>query len=135
MMKNKIIKQEQIQYENKSLLNAFAIERVKPTEEVVNDYDVFPDKSLLDKLRSKIIENIIDKEIPVGISLEDFINSQIDQSIEGYDLSNLERSHIFNMIEDEINGNGPLSELLKEEVDSTNKLIKIMEDLNYEIQL
>lgn len=28
-----------------------------------------------------------------------------------------------------------LSELLKEEVDSTNKLIKIMEDLNYEIQL
>lgn len=25
--------------------------------------------------------------------------------------------------------------LLKEEVDSTNKLIKIMEDLNYEIQL
>lgn len=114
MMKNKMIKQEQIQDENKSLLNAFAIERVKPTEEVVNDYDVFPDKSLLDKLRSKIIENIIDKEIPVGISLEDFINTQIDQSIEGYDLSNLERSHIFNMIEDEINGNGPLSELLKD---------------------
>lgn len=100
--------------DEKSLLNAFDIERKKPNEENINDYDVFPDKILLDKLRSKIIENIIDKEVPVGLSLESFINNQIDKSIEGYDLTNLERSHIFNMIEDEINGNGPLTELLKD---------------------
>ena len=99
---------------NKSLLNEFEIERTKTNDEVINDYDVFPDKVLLDKLRTKIIENIIDKEIPVGSSLESFINNEIDKSIEGYDLTNLERSHIFNMIEDEINGNGPLSELLKD---------------------
>ena len=100
--------------DEKSLLNAFDIERKKPNEENINDYDVFPDKVLLDKLRSKIIENIIDKEVPIGLSLESFINNQIDKSIEGYDLTNLERSHIFNMIEDEINGNGPLTELLKD---------------------
>ena len=46
--------------DEKSLLNAFDIERKKPNEENINDYDVFPDKVLLDKLRSKIIENIID---------------------------------------------------------------------------
>ena len=88
--------------DDKTLLNAFEIERKKTKDENIKDYDVFPDKVLLDKLRSSIIENIIDKEVPVGLSLESFINDQIDASIEGYDLTNLERSHIFNMIEDEI---------------------------------
>ena len=32
--------------------------------------------------------------------------------MEGYDLSNLERNHIFNLIENEINGYGPITELL-----------------------
>lgn len=99
---------------DKSLMDAFEIEKKETKEEAVNDYDVFPDKVLLDKLRTKIIENIVDKEIPIGITLEKFINEEIDKSIEGYDLNNLERSHIFNMIEDEINGNGPLTELLKD---------------------
>ena len=53
----------------------------------------------------KIEETIIAQEI-------NSINEEIDNSIEGYDLSNMERSHIFNMIEDEINGKGPLGELL-----------------------
>lgn len=99
---------------SKSLISAFDIERTKVNEDVLNDYDVFPDKDLLENLRTKIIENIIDKEVPEGQTLKDFINDEIDRSIEGYDLTNLERSHIFNMIEDEINGSGPLSELLKD---------------------
>jgi len=97
---------------SKSLINAFEIERKNNEEEILNDYDIFPDKNLLENIRSKIIENIIDKEIPDGKNLKDFINEEIDNSIEGYDLSNMERSHIFNMIEDEINGKGPLGELL-----------------------
>ena len=99
---------------SKSLISAFEIEKTKVNEDVLNDYDVFPDKDLLENLRTKIIENIIDKEVPEGQTLKDFINDEIDRSIEGYDLTNLERSHIFNMIEDEINGSGPLSELLKD---------------------
>lgn len=99
---------------SKSLISAFDIEKTKVNEDILNDYDVFKDKELLESLRTKIIENIIDKEVPVGQKLKDFINDEIDKSIEGYDLTNLERSHIFNMIEDEINGNGPLSELLKD---------------------
>lgn len=99
---------------SKSLITAFDIEKTKINEDILNDYDVFKDKELLESLRTKIIENVIDKEVPVGKNLKDFINDEIDKSIEGYDLTNLERSHIFNMIEDEINGNGPLSELLKD---------------------
>lgn len=99
---------------SKSLIDAFEIERKKTIEDVVNDYDIFPDKVLLDDLRTKIIENIIDKDISKINNLKEYINIEIDKSIEGYDLTNLERSHIFNMIEDEISGNGPLSELLKD---------------------
>lgn len=97
---------------SKSLLSAFEIERQNSDETILNDYDIFPDKDMLESIRSKIIENIIDKEIPTGRNIKDFINEEIDNSIEGYDLSNMERSHIFNMIEDEINGKGPLGELL-----------------------
>ncbi len=99
---------------SKSLKEAFEIEKKETKEVIVNDYDMFPDKALLDKLRTKIIENIIDKEVPKNKTLNSFINDEIDSSIEGYDLSNLQRSHIYNMIEDEINGNGPLSELLRD---------------------
>ena len=40
---------------------------------------------------------------------------KIDKCLEGYDLTNVERNHIYNLIEDEISGNGPLSELLKDD--------------------
>ncbi len=99
---------------SKSLLDAFEIEKEEKVNDIPNDYEIFPDKTLLDNIRTKIIENIIDKDIPTGNSLKDFINKEINDSIEGYDLNNLERSHIFNMIEDEINGNGPITELLRD---------------------
>ena len=99
---------------SRSLFEAFEVEKKKIDEEVKNDFDIFPDKSLLDTLRSNIIENIIDKDVPKDMSVRDFINREIDNGIEGYDLTNLERSHIFNMIEDEINGKGPIGELLKD---------------------
>ena len=46
--------------------------------------------------------------------LQQFINDEIDKSIEGYDLTNLERSHLYNLIDNEINGYGPLTELLED---------------------
>lgn len=85
-----------------------------PDKSPLTDYDVFPDKELLDELRKKIIEHLIDTEMPEGKTLTDFLNEEIDYCLEGYDLSNLERSHIFNLIDDEINGYGPISELLKD---------------------
>lgn len=97
-----------------SLLEAFNIEREETITPNVNDYDIFPDKKLLDDLRTKIVENLIDKEIPENKLLNEFINDEIDSTIEGYDLSNLERAHLFNLIDNEINGYGPLTELLKD---------------------
>ena len=97
-----------------SLVEAFNIERKEPKFNEVTDYDIFPDKKLLDELRTRIVENLIDKEVPQDKLLNQFINDEIDKTIEGYDLTNLERSHLYNLIDNEINGYGPLTELLED---------------------
>lgn len=97
-----------------SLIDAFNIERKAPKVNSVSDYEIFQDKKLLDSLRTTIVENLIDKEIPEDKILNEFINEEIESAIEGYDLSNLERSHLYNLIENEINGYGPLTELLED---------------------
>jgi len=97
-----------------SLIEAFNIERKDTLYNQVTDYEIFQDKKLLDDLRTRIVENLIDKEIPEDKLLNQFINDEIDKTIEGYDLSNLERSHLYNLIDNEINGYGPLTELLED---------------------
>ena len=81
----------------------------------VNDYDVFKDKRLLDKFRDSIIQELIDNQIPDDKLLSQYINEEIDIITEGYDLSNLERNHLYNLIENEINGYGPITELLDDD--------------------
>ncbi len=97
-----------------SLIDAFNIERKTPKISAISDYEIFSDKKLLDELRTTIVENLIDKEIPEDKVLNEFINEEIESAIEGYDLTNLERSHLYNLIENEINGFGPLTELLED---------------------
>ena len=92
----------------KSLLNEFNIETNNVTP-IINDYDVFNDKEMLDNIRKKIIQNIIDE----GLEKSN-IDNEIDKVLNGHDLTNLERSHIYNMIDNEINGYGPLNELLND---------------------
>ncbi|MBE6153154.1 MAG: CpaF family protein [Firmicutes bacterium] len=98
----------------KTLTEAFDIKPVHNRTSELTDYEIFPDKTLLDSLRNQIIQNIIDDKIPKDKQLKDYINDEIDSTLEGYDLSNLARSHIFNLIENEINGYGPITELLED---------------------
>lgn len=79
---------------------------------VENDYDVFEDKDLLDKFRNMIIQELIDNNIPDDKLLTQYINDEIDRITEGYDLTSVQRNHIFNLIENEIHGYGPITELL-----------------------
>ena len=48
----------------KSLSEAFDISPIKNQTKVLSDYDVFPNKVLLDNLRNQIIQNILDNKIP-----------------------------------------------------------------------
>lgn len=98
----------------KTLSEAFLINEApsfyKTTD--TDDYGIFKDKILLDNLRNRIIQNILDNGVPDSEYLTEYINNEIDSTLEGYDLSNLERNHIFNLIDNEINGYGPITELL-----------------------
>ena len=98
----------------KTLMEEFDVKVKSEEVTVISDYKIFDDKVLLDKLRSEIIENIIDKKMPDEDTLDTFVNDQIDKTLEGYDLTNLERSHIYNMIKDEISGMGPITELISD---------------------
>ena len=84
---------------NKSLLNEFNIQKKETSAPVVSDYAVFPDKAKLDSLRTKIVQNLINNQIPSNVSLEQYINDEIDSTLEDYDLGAVERAHIFNLIQ------------------------------------
>ena len=96
---------------NASLLNEFNVHKKEIVVEDVKDYEVFPDKAKLEVLRSKIVQNLINNQIPNNVSLEQYINDEIDATLEDYDLDSRERNHIFNLIQNEINGCGRLTEL------------------------
>ena len=99
----------------KSLMEAFEVEpKVFSSNEDVNDYDVFRNKNLLEELRVKIVQNLIEENIPDDELLEDYINDEIDNTLVGYDLNSLEREHIFNLIQNEIMGYGPITPLLND---------------------
>lgn len=98
-----------------SWFEEFQISDSAPINNIKNDYDVFQDKSLLDKFRDTIIQELIDNQIADDSVLTTYINEEIDAITEGYDLSNLERNHLFNLIENEINGYGPITELLDDD--------------------
>ena len=98
---------------NRNLVEAFNIKKRSVVVQDNIDYDVFPDKEKLDELRTKIIQNLIDNVVPKNLSLEQYINDEIDNTLQDYDLGPVERNHIFNLIQNEINGYGPLTELLE----------------------
>ena len=98
-----------------SLTEAFNIKPPKLKIDNISDYDVFKDKELLDNLRSKIIQNLIDEKIPDDKLLDQYINDEIDNTLIGYDLDYLQRNHIFNLIQNEINGYGPITGLLNDD--------------------
>lgn len=95
--------------------------------EDVTDYDAFPNKDLLDELRNKIIQNLIDNNTSRDEN-SDYIKTEIDKTLEGYDLSNVERRYIYNLIDNEINGCGPITELMSDKeiteimVNGTNEI-------------
>ncbi len=98
-----------------SLIEAFEVKPKKLEIKDVKDYDIFPNKELLDNLRSKIIQDLIDNNIPENSSLEQYINDEIDACLVGYDLSYMERNHVFNLIQNEVSGYGPITELLEDD--------------------
>lgn len=98
----------------KKFVEEFEVSMDTPDVNLMKDYEAFENKELLDVLRNKIIQNLIDNKVENHGSMNDFIKKEVDLTIEGYDLSNIERNHIYNLIENEISGYGPITGLLED---------------------
>lgn len=98
--------------QKKTLVEELELEKDRKNIRFVSDYDIFQDKELLDQLRKKIIQDLIDS--PIMDHSKERMDYYINKELEGYDLSTLERSHIYNLIENEIHGFGPITELLED---------------------
>lgn len=98
----------------KKFVDEFDVKIEQSSFKEINDYDTFKNKNLLDELRNKIIQNLIDNNSIKTGTMDEYVKEEIDKTIEGYDLSVVERSYIYNLINNEINGYGPLTELLED---------------------
>ena len=96
------------------LLEEFNI-NIKKNDLELNDYNVFEDKNLLDGFRIQILELLSDKGFTGKSVSSSVINDLIDQVCYGYDLSNGERACLFNLIDGEVNGFGPITYLMKDD--------------------
>ena len=81
----------------------------------INDYEVFKDKDLLDEIRKTILERIIDEKELSFTTDKEKMDYFVNEVLADYDMTTLERTHIYNMVDNEINGFGPITELLKDD--------------------
>ncbi len=96
----------------KTFIDEFEVDLDSHIKDSYDDYNEFKNKSLLEELRNKIIQALIDNNSV--LTRNEDIKKQIDKSVEGYDLSTVERNHLYNLIDNEMNGCGPLTEILKD---------------------
>lgn len=115
----------------KKFVEEFGLKIEQDVEELT-DYETFPNKVLLDELRNKIIQNLIDNDIGEFTNMDEFIKNEIKTTIEGYDLTNVEISYLHNLIDNEINGYGPITELL-EEKNITEIMVNDIDEIYVEI--
>lgn len=116
---------------SKNLLEAFNI-KPKQIDKNINDYNVFEDKDLLEEFRIKILEDLSDKGFIDQTISGDLINSEVDEVTSGYDLSIAQRSYLFNLIDGEVNGYGPITELLSDD-NITEIMVNSPKDIYIEI--
>ena len=80
----------------------------------LTDYEVFSDKLLLDEIRKIVIKKLIDAKLENKEELKLFMDAEMTTTLEHYELTDLEREHVYNLIENEVYGLGPITELLED---------------------
>lgn len=94
----------------KTLANAFNIENTNLLK--LNDYEIFQDKQTLEKIKNDITFSLID-EVSLGLKETD-VHSKIDDYTKSLNLSTLEKQYLYNLIDNEIYGIGPITEVMND---------------------
>ena len=76
---------------------------------------VFKNRDELEILRRNILNELGNQSYKNVAITKELVLDVISEKTRGYNLSNLERNHLYNIINEEINGYGPLSSLLKDD--------------------
>ena len=76
---------------------------------------IFKNKEELEVLRRNILNELGNQSYKNVSITKELVLDVISDKTRGYNLSNLERNHLYNIINEEINGYGPLSSLLKDD--------------------
>ena len=93
---------------SKTLANAFNITNSNLLK--LNDYEIFQDKEALEKIKNDITFSLID-EVSLGLKETD-IHSKVDEYTKSLNLSTLEKQYLYNLIDNEIYGIGPITEVM-----------------------
>lgn len=115
-----------------SLISAFNVKEKESSIKYAKDYEIFENKDLLSNLRDQIIENLSKKVFQKNENISEYINNAIDNATIGCTLSNLERGHLYNLIDNEINGFGPLTEVL-EDLSISKIMVNKVDDIYIEV--
>lgn len=94
---------------SKSLVGAFNIKNNNLLR--LGDYEIFQDKEALDKLRSEITFSIIDD---YNNDNNYDIHGKVDYYTKNLNLSTLEKQYLYNLLDNEILGMGPLTEVMRD---------------------
>lgn len=94
---------------SKSLVSAFNIKNNNLLR--LGDYEIFQDKEALDKLRSEITFSIIDD---YNNDNNYDIHGKVDYYTKNLNLSTLEKQYLYNLLDNEILGMGPLTEVMRD---------------------
>lgn len=95
---------------------------------IENDYDIFTNKKLLDELRIDVIQRLIDS----NSEFRENVDEEVEKISLEYELSTVERNYLINLIDNEINGYGPITELL-EDKNVTEIMINSPSDIYIEV--
>ena len=121
---------------SKNFVDEFNLSVVKEEMFDVTDYERFKNKELLDLLRSRIIQNLIDDNIGNQTDVETFIKDEIESSLSGYDLTIEQRSYIYNLIENAIYSDDNIDQELKNKIlIKSNKYINDVYNYLYGIKV
>lgn len=94
---------------SKSLVSAFNIKNNNLLR--LGDYEIFQDKEALDTLRSEITFSIIDD---YNNDNNYDIHGKVDYYTKNLNLSTLEKQYLYNLLDNEILGMGPLTEVMRD---------------------
>ena len=87
-----------------SLLDTFGI--VEEKNSLTDNYEMLDNNKLLETLKNNIMKHIMND----NLSLDESYN----ECIKDFDLSDLDKSNLYNLVSDELKGFGPLAELMND---------------------